>query len=925
MSDITEGFISGGFVFYNNFDSANLARVIQVDINAINDNEENENDTKSCKNDLVEENLDYEFNLWTKHDCHGTEYENSNRTWFYFGVKAAKPGAFVRLNVINLNKQVKMFSQGMCPVYKILPGHPQWERIRDKPIYALDEKSNEFTLSFNYRTPDNPKAITYFAFTYPFTYNDLQTQLKKIQSRLSRRTIVSVDDIYYHRECVIKSLEGRRLELLTISSYQNISMEREDRLMNLFPEKNELRPFKFKNKKVIFVSARVHPGETPSSFVLNGLLNLLLNREDPIAITLRRLYVFKLIPMLNPDGVAKGHYRMDTKGVNLNRVYLNPSENDHPTIFAARTLIRYYHNFYKLPEETEIEIENSHVSLEVNRESNIIIPESVTNVVRDTTNHLLEQVTLMSLDEKSKSDLTYDKCHKAKENILREKSKDHLEERRRPETADNKRSYRLSGIVKPSNDSEDSGLFLYIDLHGHASKKGIFMYGNYFDDSDESTTCLLLPKLMSLNNPNFHFTSCNFAERNMYLIDKRDGMSREGSGRVAVYKLTGLIRSYTLECNYNSGRLINALPPRVRDTINKIQTPIYVPPKYTPAVYEEVGAALGPSILDLTGSNPNSRLSNSQYHSLRGLKSYLKLTHANNCTAPLHKPLHKENSGISGASVSTQENNSQEKIEMTVVKNSTSIENSTKIEINLIKKPCIVRRTTSLYTAIKKIKTNKKPRQIINRKLVKPQNSSNQKSSIQNTSLITKIQTKNQLRIKKKFQKIPDYRQTTIESTTAQNSFDDKCTLIVQTKKRRSIIKNHNNKIINNQKQNNMNMEITTIVKQGSKRLKVIGGQKIIKTRPEIGESPTTTTTLNENNFSDEKNKIKATSSRSICLNNKQKSNAVAYVKNKKHVLKVEQTNKFKKSSNKMKMKNRKKNELCDSTTVNQISSDTSN
>lgn len=65
-------------------------------------------------------------------------------------------------------------------------------------------------------------------------------------------------------------------------------------------------------------------------------------------------------------------------------------------------------------------------------------------------------------------------------------------------------------------------------------------------------------------------------------------MSREGSGRVAVYKLTGLIRSYTLECNYNSGRLINALPPRVRDNMSKIQTPIYVPPKYTPAVYEEV-------------------------------------------------------------------------------------------------------------------------------------------------------------------------------------------------------------------------------------------------------------------------------------------------------------------------------------------------
>lgn len=38
MSDTTEGFISGGFVFYNNFDSANLAKVIQVDVNTANDN-----------------------------------------------------------------------------------------------------------------------------------------------------------------------------------------------------------------------------------------------------------------------------------------------------------------------------------------------------------------------------------------------------------------------------------------------------------------------------------------------------------------------------------------------------------------------------------------------------------------------------------------------------------------------------------------------------------------------------------------------------------------------------------------------------------------------------------------------------------------------------------------------------------------------
>lgn len=323
----------GGFYFIHNFDSGNLGHVERVPTELIAP-------SLNPKTN-VSETPDYEFNMWTRPDCAGTEFENGNRTWFYFGVQASEPGVLVRLNLINLNKQGKMYNQGMAPVTRTLPGKPQWERIRDRPVHSTDD--NTFTLSFKYRTSENLKATTFFAFTYPFSFAELQIALNSIDLKmLPLPPPQSADDIYYTRECLIYSLEGRRVDLLTITSHHGITNEREERLKNLFPDPQE-RPYKFQNKKVIFISARVHPGETPSSFVFNGFLNLLLTRNDPIAIQLRKLYVFKMIPFLNPDGVARGHYRTDTRGVNLNRVYLNPSLAHHPTVYASRALIRYYH------------------------------------------------------------------------------------------------------------------------------------------------------------------------------------------------------------------------------------------------------------------------------------------------------------------------------------------------------------------------------------------------------------------------------------------------------------------------------------------------------------------------------------------------------------------------------------------------------
>ncbi len=115
------------------------------------------------------------------------------------------------------------------------------------------------------------------------------------------------------------------MDLLTFTSYKNLGFDREKLIDKLFPTSvsNEGRPYIAK-KPTIFLSARVHPGEVPSSHVMNGIIDFLSNEDDHCAMALLNYFVVKIIPILNPDGVARGHYRLDTMGNNLNRFYENP-------------------------------------------------------------------------------------------------------------------------------------------------------------------------------------------------------------------------------------------------------------------------------------------------------------------------------------------------------------------------------------------------------------------------------------------------------------------------------------------------------------------------------------------------------------------------------------------------------------------------
>lgn len=115
------------------------------------------------------------------------------------------------------------------------------------------------------------------------------------------------------------------MEMMTISSKDGITDEREtipadgsNYQVPVYPDaKNDptKRPFRFdQNKKVVFFTSRVHPGETPGSHVLNGALDLITDLKSEQGRLLRKYFVFKIIPTLNPDGVARGYYRLDSLG-----------------------------------------------------------------------------------------------------------------------------------------------------------------------------------------------------------------------------------------------------------------------------------------------------------------------------------------------------------------------------------------------------------------------------------------------------------------------------------------------------------------------------------------------------------------------------------------------------------------------------------
>lgn len=178
--------------------------------------------------------------------------------------------------------------------------------------YNTEEGQTLYCLTWTVCFP-NSYDTCYFAQFYPYTYSDLQNYL-----------LTLVGNPLYSQYCKLRplcnSLAGNIVYLLTITN----------------PSKGVIAAAA---KKAIILSARVHPGETNSSWVMRGFLDFIVS-DAPDAHLLRDLFIFKVVPMLNPDGVIVGNYRCSLAGRDLNRNYRTELKESFPCIWYTRAMIK---------------------------------------------------------------------------------------------------------------------------------------------------------------------------------------------------------------------------------------------------------------------------------------------------------------------------------------------------------------------------------------------------------------------------------------------------------------------------------------------------------------------------------------------------------------------------------------------------------
>lgn len=93
------------------------------------------------------------------------------------------------------------------------------------------------------------------------------------------------------------------------------------------------------DKRKIWVIGRQHPGESMGSFFVEGICEGLLQSDNPMATGLLEAATVYVVPMMNPDGVYRGHLRTNAAGMDLNRSWAEPSAEMSPEVKVVRDMM----------------------------------------------------------------------------------------------------------------------------------------------------------------------------------------------------------------------------------------------------------------------------------------------------------------------------------------------------------------------------------------------------------------------------------------------------------------------------------------------------------------------------------------------------------------------------------------------------------
>lgn len=93
------------------------------------------------------------------------------------------------------------------------------------------------------------------------------------------------------------------------------------------------------DRRVIWVIARQHPGETMAQWFAEGLVARLLASDDDASRAIREGAIVHVVPTMNPDGGVLGNLRANAAGVNLNRVWLEPDLRTSPEVACVRDMM----------------------------------------------------------------------------------------------------------------------------------------------------------------------------------------------------------------------------------------------------------------------------------------------------------------------------------------------------------------------------------------------------------------------------------------------------------------------------------------------------------------------------------------------------------------------------------------------------------